>query len=291
MVAAIAGLILAALSNAVTGALQSQTIAQERNQLTQEANFAMQRMVRAVQKTNKLFLPMRDNPKTGSVNEALRNPGVIAVALDPSQDLDGNGIADADNDGDGKVDEDLPADTNNDGEPGIRGIDDDGNGTTDFFLSPAGDDDESNNLAQSEDKINGADDDGDGNIDEDPGADNNGDGCAGVCGIDDDGDGSTDEGDAADDDEDGSEDEDWYDTVVFYLNNGVLIERMPNLNPSSGSDFTERTLADNVSMFVVERIPTSENARAELISINLQLTGAGGELISLKTQVRISRGN
>mgnify|MGYP000317707436 CR=1 FL=1 len=49
-----------------------------------------------------------------------------------------------DNDSDGNIDEDLSADANKDGAPGIKGMDDDGNGVVDISAAPnpLGDDDE-----------------------------------------------------------------------------------------------------------------------------------------------------
>ena len=105
---------------------------------------------------NKPYLPR--HPRV----QQLLATAVLAVTLNRSQDMDADGVPDADNDGDGRFDEDLPADTQNDGKAGVRDFDDDGNGIKDFFLSPAGDDDESGDLAQSEDPLNGTDDDGDG---------------------------------------------------------------------------------------------------------------------------------
>ena len=210
-----------------------------------------------------------------------------------SLDLDGNGIPDADNDGDTRIDEDLPADTTNDGKSGILDIDDDGNGVKDFAFSPPADDDESADFSQNEDAINGIDDDGDGIIDEDPGADNNGDGCPGICGVDDDADGGLDEGAAADDDEDGSSDEDWYDPVVFYLVGGTLMQRTPvpwDENGSgfvTGEDFIAESIAENVTRLRVERVPQTGH-RSQLVDLTLELTSpATGAVVSLHTQVRV----
>ncbi len=202
-------------------------------------------------------------------------------------------IADADNDGDGRFDEDLPADINNDGKSGIRGIDDDGKGYADYFLSPVTDDDESNDLAADEDSLNGSDDDGDGSIDEDPGADNNGDGCPGICGVDDDGDGNIDEGALADDDEDGSSDEDWLDPLVFHLVGSTLVQRTPvpwDVNSSgtvTGLDYIEQPIAENVSRLRIERIPQG-GSRYQLVDIILQLTNPdNAESVSLNARVRV----
>ena len=71
---------------------------------------------------------------------------VLAVTLPAYQDLDGDGFPDADDDRDGRIDEDLPDDKSHDFAPGIYRIDDDGNGIMDYSLSPDADDDESNDL-------------------------------------------------------------------------------------------------------------------------------------------------
>jgi prepilin-type N-terminal cleavage/methylation domain-containing protein len=293
---AITGILMAALGGVVGQALQTGDVVREHNDLAEEAAFAMERMVRAVGLSRGLILPLGDNPDTAGVTENIRdsstNGGVLAVRLPAYVDLDADGSPDADNDGDGRLDEDLPADATNDGAPGIRDIDDDGDGGVDPSLSPVGDDDESSDLAEGEDPINGLDDDGDGTVDEDPGDDRDGDGCPGSCGMDDDYDGTADEGSAADDDEDGQADEDWYDPVVFHLQGEALVERMPvpwDENSSGGmdgQDYIESTIADNVSQFRVERIPQGGD-RAQRVDLTLELSGPSGETISLHTQVRV----
>jgi prepilin-type N-terminal cleavage/methylation domain-containing protein len=307
MALAIGSILLLALNGVVARGLQTQDAVQAKNDLTQQAHFAMEEMVRAVSHSRRLLLPLADKTPTTlveNIREQTNPPStppagsvlataVLAVTLPATSDLDGNGTPDADNDGDGRLDEDLPADTDNDGKPGIRGIDDDGNGIIDYSLSPIADDDESMDLAQNEDHINGLDDDGDGIIDEDPGADSNGDGCAGVCGVDDDGDGALDEGATADDDEDGSSDEDWYDPVVFYLSSDTLVQRIPvpwDTDASgtvTGSDFIVNTLAENVTRFRVERIP-QQGDRAVPVDLTLELTNPETtETVSLTTRVRV----
>ena len=303
----IAVMLIAAMDGVVGQALEANKVTQTRNDSVQTANYAMQRMVKAVSTTRQLLIPLSDNsattyrehvreqtipaspPETGSLIAS----AVLAVTLPIDSDLDGNGISDADNDGDGRYDEDLPADTQNDGKAGIRDFDDDGNGTKDFMFSPAGDDDESNNLAQNEDTINGIDDDGDGSIDEDPSADMNGDGAPGVVGVDDDGDTQVDEGDVNDDDEDGNVDEDWLDPLVYYLNSGALIERIAvpwDANSSGvvdGRDYVESTIAENVTLLRFERVPMSTGDRTQLVDITIELTPPGGEAFSLNTRVRL----
>ena len=303
---ALAGLLIAGLNGAIGQALTIQDSVSKKNDLTQQARFAMEQMVRAVSQSRLLMLPMADksvtlfveNIREQTVPASAPPPGsslgtaVLAVTLPAYFDLDGNGIPDADNDGDGRFDEDLPADTTYDLKPGIVGIDDDGNGIYDYSLSPAADDDESSNFAQNEDVINGVDDDGDGITDEDPGADNNGDGCAGICGVDDDADGVVDEGSVADDDEDGSSNEDWYDPLVFYLVGSTLIQRTPVPWDESGGglvsglDFIEEAIAENVTRLRVERV--SQAGRSQIVDLTLQLTSPdSGEIVSLHTRVRV----
>lgn len=80
-------------------------------------------------RTRWLVLPLAENPNT-PWSESDRDPGVLAVTLDPTLDSDGDGIMDADNDGDGLIDEDIPEDNNFDWAAGILGIDD-GDGEVD----------------------------------------------------------------------------------------------------------------------------------------------------------------
>ncbi len=302
---AIAAMLLTGLQQLLDVGMSAMEMAEERTDLARQGRFAMARMVTAVRGSDRLLIPLADNPAT-DYDENVREQtvpasppqgsstlatAVLAVTISRAQDMDANGIPDADNDGDGRFDEDLPADTQNDGKPGIRDFDDDGNGFKDDVLSPAGDDDESNDWSQSEDPINGVDDDGDGSVDEDPGADNNGDSAPGIAGVDDDVDGTIDEGDVADDDEDGQSDEDWFDPVVFYLQGSALIERRTvpwDENADSavtGQDFVESTIADNVTLLRFERVPPSGGQ--QLVDIMLTLTGSEGTAINLNTRVRL----
>jgi hypothetical protein len=217
---------------------------------------------------------------------------VLAVALDPGLDRNLDGIADADNDGDGRSDEDSADDLTDDAANGIVGIDDDGDGAVDEGgTGPSGsytDDDEDGSF--DEDPVNGVDDDGDGSVDEDPPGDRNGDGAPGVAGVDDDADGSTDEGASSDDDEGGWNNEDGLEPVVFFLNGTTLVERLPNLDPADGLDFTERPIAENVSAFQAERLAPGPNDRAVLVELTLQLAAASGETVDLTTRVRVGGG-
>lgn len=302
---ALAAMILLGTSGLVKNAIGTEEVVSERNQLQQDARFALQRMVTAAAESRQLMLPLPDKPDTDwreNVREetvpasapegsSTKATAVLVVSLSASVDLDADGIADADNDGDGRIDEDFPRDIAYDFDPGIHLIDDGGDGSVDEGFLADSDDDERMNQSD-EDPINGVDDDADGIIDEDPGADMNADGAAGIAGVDDDGDGQVDEGSASDDDEDGTVDEDWLDAVVFYLQGDTLVERHPvpwdeTANGFvSGRDFIESVIAANVTGFRVER-PVASSAGLQLVELTLELTGPAGAVVSLSSQVRI----
>ncbi len=301
---AIAALLLSGLAGVAGQISKTHDAVRDKNNLAQQANFAMAQMVRAVRGSSLLLLPQVDNPSTNwpenlreqtvpptpPVGDSTLATAVLAVTVPRAQDLDADGYADGDNDRDGRIDEDLPADSQNDSASGIYGIDDSGDGEVDE--DNVNDDDESGS-ATDEDPVNGLDDDADDSVDEDPSADMNGDGCPGVCGVDDDNDGTVDEGSSDDDDEDGQTDEDGYDALVFYLNNGVLMQRTPvpwdedGDSAIDGRDFIESALAENVSRFRVERLPLGAG-RSVVVVLTLELTDpATGEVVSLNTQARI----
>lgn len=302
---AVLSLLVVALDGVVAQTLQTHRVVHEENELTQQARFALDRMARAVSRSRILVLPQQDHngtdwrenvreetvPASPPEGSSTLASAVLAVTMDPALDQDGNGIPDADNDGDGQIDEDIPGDSNNDGAIGIYGIDDGGGGVIDEFSGFINDDDEYWGWPDG-DPENGLDDDGDGRIDEDPPGDRNGDGAPGVAGVDDDGDGSVDEGPSADDDEDGAINEDWYDTVAYYLVDGTLIERLPvpwDENGDgfiTGRDFIARPLAEQVSRFRVER-PEPVGTHAQLVDLTLELSGDGGTTVSLNTRVRL----
>jgi type II secretory pathway pseudopilin PulG len=286
---AIAAILLGALAGVTGESLRALALVREHETLNEDARFAMERMVTAVSGTSRLLLPLAENPAT-AWSESVRD--VLAVALDPGLDRNLDGFADADNDRDGRSDEDPWVDFTDDGANGIVGIDDDGDGAVDEGGSgPLGnyaDDDEDGSF--NEDPVNGVDDDGDGIVDEDPDGDWNGDGAPGVAGVDDDADGSTDEGASRDDDEDGNNNEDSVEPVVFFLSGTTLVERQPNLDPADGLDFTERPIAENVGAFQVERLAPGPNDRAVLVEITLQLAAASGETVDLTTRVRVGGG-
>ena len=296
---AIAGLLIAGLSGVISTALDAEQTTRLQNNTLQQARFAMQHLTRAIGKTRRLQIPLAENTAT-AYSEAIRN--VLAVALDPTLDRDKDGWADANNDKDfldvnkngsrdagepERIDEDFDKDNNLDGQPGIAGIDDNNDGTIDAGTKDKNDNEE--DTVNNEDVINGLDDDGDGSIDEDPDKDMNGDGKPGISGVDDDFDGSIDEGGSDDDDEDGSKNEDWIDSQVFFLNGTTLMERLPNMNPVDGSQYTEYAIADNVSQFRVERVPGG-NGSSILVDITLTLSPSGGDPVSVNTLVGVGSG-
>ncbi|MCU7871313.1 MAG: hypothetical protein KZQ91_01070 [Candidatus Thiodiazotropha sp. (ex Lucinoma borealis)] len=306
--AVLAGIVVLGLSGVVGEALQTQDVTHEKNSLARQGSEAMQHMLRAVLQSRRLLLPLNDNPNTNwpehireetvpataPIGDSTRATAVLAVTLPEYVDLDKDGWPDADNDKDGLIDEDLPNDSQHDFSPGIVLIDDDGDGTVDEGAAIADNDEDG---TEDEDPIDGIDNDGDGSVDEDPASDANGDGCSGICGVDDDNDGIVDGSGSDDDDEDGALFDDPYDPLVFYLNNGVLMERMPvpwNQDgidapdgPVDGRDFITSALAENVTRFRVERIPQSDQ-RYQMVELILELTSPDtGEVFSLQTQVRL----
>ncbi|MCP4407746.1 MAG: hypothetical protein GY807_08295 [Gammaproteobacteria bacterium] len=307
IVVTIAAVLVMALMSVVGTATGISDDARQRNDHTNQAHYALQRMVRAVSHSRRLLLPLNDNPNTNwpenireqtvpqspPVGDSTRATAVLAVTLPLYVDLDANGTPDADNDGDGLIDEDLGVDNNFDAAPGIHLIDDNGDGTADDSADtdPTYDNDEDD--VATEETMNGLDDDGDGSIDEDLRSDMNNDGDSGVIGVDDDSSGAVDEDNKNDDDEDGQIDEDWYDSVVFYLDNGVLKERTPvpwDTNADTlvtGADYITSELVENVSRFRVERIAQSGDQQ-QRVELTLELTSPiTGEVISLQTQVRV----
>lgn len=301
---AIGGLILGALGGVVGQALETRQSMERANELAVMGQFAMQRMVRAVGATNRLMVPMADraasawpeNIREETVPPSAPPPGstlasaVLAVALPHHADLDGDGVPDADNDRDGRIDEDLPNDIHLDYASGIIGIDDDGDGSTDEAHTY--NDDEYGGF-NNEDPVDLVDDDFDGSVDEDPPSDMNGDACPGRCRVDDDGDGTIDEGAIDDDDEDGFSDEDWVDPVVFHLAGDTLQERTPvpwDVTGDSivdGRDYLVSAIAENVSRFRVARVAPAINGRV-LVELTLELTDpVTGQSFNLDARVQL----
>ena len=307
MAVMLAGMLVVGLSGVVGRALETHDAVHSKTDLAREASEALQRMAHTLSNSRRLILPLADNPNTDwpeHIREQTIPPSppiggstfataVLAVTLPAHVDLDHDGFPDADNDRDGRIDEDLGRDNNGDGVPGIRGIDDNGDGVADNTADANPDSDNDEDGVGAEDKFDGIDNDADGSVDEDAHGDNNKDFSAGIAGVDDDLDGTVDEGNQNDDDEDGINDEDGYDTVVFYLNNGNLLERLPvpwDVNGDSlvtGVDFVTSTLAEHVTRFRVERVP-HKGGRYQLVDLTVELTSpTTGELISLSTQVRV----
>ena len=306
---ALTALILAATTGLVNNVFGTSATVDERNELLRQARFAMDRIVSATSHSPKLLLPLPDNPGTDwpenireqtipaspPVGSSTFASAVLAVTLPEYVDLDADGFPDADDDRDGRIDEDLPNDIHHDFMPGIMGIDDDGDGSIDENSAWYWDDDEGG--FYNEDRIDGIDNDGDGSVDEDPASDINGDGCPGLCGVDDNNNGSIDEGsDDTNDDEDGNGFEDPYDPVVFYLDGDALMERMPvpwnedgNSSPDGpvdGRDFVASGIANNVTLLRFERIESAD-ASKPLVRIDLELTGPSGENVSLTARTRV----
>jgi prepilin-type N-terminal cleavage/methylation domain-containing protein len=298
----IAAMLLTAMTGLIDSVFETRDDTAVRSTATRDARFAMQRMVTAVLGTERLMLPLADNPNTNwreSVREetvpaslpegdSTLATAVLAVTLDPTLDNDSDGFADADNDKDGRVDEDLGGNFTWDGRAGIRDIDDDGDGAVDEGFASDRDDDEDG--VADEDWIDGIDNDGDGAVDEDVPSDNNNDGQPGISGFDDDGDGSTDEGLNTDNDEHEPSGDDWLDPVVFYLDGTTLMERQPNLTSWWGGDFSEYPIADNVTLFRVERIP-DDGRRSVLVDITLEVTLPDLDTVSLNARVRVGGGS
>jgi prepilin-type N-terminal cleavage/methylation domain-containing protein len=299
----LAAIVMLGLARVVRSSAASEAQRGERDALAADARFALERMTGAVRDTTRLLLPLADDPGTAA-NEAVREQSiparaghasetaVLAVALPLTLDRNGDGVPDADNDGDGRFDEDHHTDSTDDGATGIKSIDDDNDGLVDEILLYVGDDDEDGALV-GEDPLNGADDDGDGGIDEDVPADMNNDGRPGVAGVDDDGDGVADEGGYTDDDEDGRVGEDGIEPVVFHLNGNTLMERVPvpwDVNGDgsvNAGDWVDEPLAEGVTWFRVERIA---GGRTELIDVTLEVAAEGGTRVRLATRQRVGSG-
>jgi len=293
----IAGFLIAGMQGLVGMALDAESSTRARNDSLQQGRFAMQMMVKSVRMTQRLMIPLAENPSTVYF-ESERD--VLAVTLDPTLDRNKDGWADANNDKDyldinnngsrdvgepERIDEDLGEDTTNDVQAGIIGIDDDADGSVDEGNTP--DDDEDG--AVDEDNLDSVDNDADGSIDEDTAKDMNIDNAPGAIGVDDDYDGTVDEGNSDDDDEDGLRDEDWLDPVVYFLSGTTLMQRVPNINPVDGTDFQENPIAENVTIFKVIRIPQGGGRRV-LVSISLEITPVNGEPVTFLTSVGVGSG-
>lgn len=306
--AAIGGMLILGLST-VTSVLSNTLSASSNNQqLTRDAQFAMGQMVHAVENSQHLLLPLADNPNTNwpenireqtlpatpPIGDSTLATAVLAVTLAVDIDLNGDSISDADNDGDGSIDEDLSDDQTSDHAPGIVLIDDDGDGKVDEGSGSGNQNDDDEDGQRDEDWLNGIDDDGDGAVDEDSGADINNDGSSGIVGVDDNDDSVVDNGsDNLDDDEDGQSDEEYYDAVVFYLDNDRLMQRTPVPWDESGDgmvdglDYVASAVAENVTLFRVERIALGVG-QATLIDLVIELSSPLiSQTVRLNTRIRV----
>lgn len=289
---ALTAMLMVGLTRTLGNVLDAHDGARIDHDAMEESRYALERMVRAVSRSQRLLVPLAENPVT-SHSESVRDPGVLAVTLDQTRDLDSDGFPDADNDGDGLFDEDLAADSTFDLANGIVGIDDDGDGLVDEGF---GDNDDDEDGLDNEEIPDGLDNDGDGTIDEDIDDDMNQDGQPGIAGFDDDGDALVDEGNQDDDDEDGLREEDWWDAVVFYQSGAKIVERIPVPWDESGGglvsglDYVERTIATNVIKFYVERIP-APNGGPPLVSVQLTRNDGMGQPQTLKTTIKLGGGS
>lgn len=297
----ISAILILGMDGILNTALQANRYGQDQNETLQQARFAMQQMLAAVSKTQRLMIPLGENPAT-AWSESVRD--VLAVTLDPTMDRDKDGWADANNDKDyldvnnngardigepERIDEDIGNDNNFDGAHGIKGIDDNGDGMIDNSSSANPDDDNDEDGVPTEDRINNIDEDNDGAIDEDIHLDMNKDGAPGVIDMDDDFDGLVDEGKSDDDDEDGLRGEDWFDSVVFFLDGSTLMQRIPNINPVDGTDYAEYPIAENVTQFRVERI-LGNDGQTVLVDITLTISPVDIEPVTLKTRIGVASG-
>ena len=268
---AIVGILLAALSGVVQKAYDQWNYSRARSELLYQGNFAMDMMVTAVAETNRLLIPLQDNPATAH-DESLRD--ILAITMNPLLDSDGDGFLDADNDHDGLVDEDIPADNNLDFQAGIQNIDDDGDGSIDESLSLYDNDE---NGMSGDDWLDGVDNDGDSSVDEDIPWDND----ANVFGY-----------NTMDNDGDGLENEDWLDPVIFLVSSDgtSLIQRKPVVNWPNGSKTKDLIIAQaEVVVLSIHRLPMASNDRHGQLVITLQLESSAGGTLTLQSQVRVNR--
>lgn len=261
---AVAGLLMAGLYASVSQALLAWQDHGGRSEAQRQLAFAMERIALHARDSSRLLVPQPERDST-AWSESARD--VLAFSLGPYADHDGDGVADADNDRDGRVDEDGKADMGDELKSGIGGIDDNGDGIIDNGAN-ANDDDEDG--LNDEDWMDGADNDGDGLVDEDQGADM---------------DQPTGNQLNYDDDGDGRGAEDWMDVVVYRVQGGNLLERLPS--PFSGSLYFERAIARNVSRFEVRRLALTTGTRAALVELTIEVTTPQGHKATASTRLRV----
>ena len=91
VVVSIVSILLLAINGLLDSSLRGATYASDKNDLSQQARFAMGRMSRALNRSSRLVLPLVDNPGTTQL-ENIRDPGVFAVAMDAAMDRDSDGF-------------------------------------------------------------------------------------------------------------------------------------------------------------------------------------------------------
>jgi hypothetical protein len=246
---AIGALLLSGVYQLVRRTSDWMRVAEAQNRAVSEAQYAFDRMVRAAAEGRVLILP---------IGAAVRNH--FAVTLPASIDRNGDRVADADNDGDGLIDEDPGNDLTHDGAAGLFSFDDDQDGNTDEGLQT--DDDEDGSIG--EDSLDLLDNDGDGRIDEDPDVIGDGDG-------------------------DGKVDEDGYDASLYYLQGTTLQERVPvpwDVNGSgtvTGQDVVTSPLLENVSLLETRR--EEMGSGATILHLKMNTLDARGEVTTFETSV------
>ena len=226
----IMSIIAAGAAGMLSASLQAHAYATARSSLYQEGQLAMERMTAGVRNCTYLLIPNAHTPSrdtlafSGAVNDD--NDYYFGDTLFP------------------RIDEDLGADGDANGAPGLEKYDDDGDSSAD----EGADEDDDEDGSSGEDPLDGQDNDGDGNVDEDFGADANADASPGIASMDDDGDGSVDEGQTDDDDEDGSSDEDPLNPVLYVSTQLLVAVPIPiktipeNTNKTTGEKKAELKL-------------------------------------------------
>lgn len=277
----IGSLLLAGLANITRSALSLSEEVSAQSQLDQQVHSAVQLMAETLRHSRRLLVPQQDsfNSSDRDYRRHGVNGAVLSFDISPIRDFNTDFVPDADQDGDGLVDEDPGPDTNNDLAPGVWGMDDDGDGQIDE--GSIFDDDEDGQI--NEDPVNGVDDDNDGRIDEDPSGDLNGDGEPGVANVDDDGNGQIDEGFIIDrDQENGAPNHDWYDTGVFYVEPPNIL-RISTPVPwdansdgfTNGRDIQIETVVTGVADLEFELLPR-DSRHSDLVRIKMTLEDQHG---------------
>ncbi len=203
--------------------------------------------------------PDADNDRDGMIDEDIPSDatrdgasGIRGIDDDGDGTVDESSPSNADDDEDGKVDEEIYGD----------GIDNDGDGSVDE--DPSSDNNEDGGAG-----LKYVDDDGDGAIDE-----------GGLLGLlDDDEDGSS--------DEDWIDPLVFYLNSGSLIQRTPVPWDQDGSGGVDGRDFVESTLADHVTHFRVERIAGAAGT-AQLVDILLELTDpASGQVASVQTRVRV----